>query len=295
MTARAATPVEAMVTSSFAWPNGKRIAVTVTVLLETWSDGKAAPYSIQTTSLKPGVVDHSGIAWGQYGGNEGIWRIMRILDRFGVPGTFCPNAQSARLYEKAIRQAIKSGHEVAGHGNFQDQLMVYMEAGAEQALIRQSLDLLAQVTGERAKGWCSPVLAWSENTFDFLVQEGLLWHGEAKYFSIPRKITNGNGTLIALPVSYFSDNRVLSASPLDFHDVYRETFDYLYAHEPMSMLPIAMHCHWGGRPLMAAMLQKILTHYAQFSDVWFASSTEIAQWMIEQKVDGAPYDRRFFA
>ena len=95
-----------MVTSAFAWPNGKRIAVTVTVLLETWSDGNAAPYSIQTTALKPGFVDHSGIAWGQYGGNEGIWRIMRILDRFGVPGTFCPNAQSAKLYEKAIRQAI---------------------------------------------------------------------------------------------------------------------------------------------------------------------------------------------
>ena len=287
--------MEAMVTSSFAWPNGKRIAVTVTVLLETWSDRNAAPYSIQTTSLKPGFVDHSGIAWGQYGGNEGIWRIMRILDRFGVPGTFCPNSQSAKLYEKAIRQAIKSGHEIAGHGNFQDQLMVYMETEAERASIRQSLDLLAQVTGERPKGWCSPVLAWSENTFDLLVQEGLLWHGEAKDFSMPRKITTKSGSLIALPVSDFADNRVLRASPLDFHDVYRETFDYLHAHEPMAMLPVAMHCHWGGRPLMAAMLQKVLAHYSQFTDVWFARSSEIAQWMIAQKVDQVSYDTRFFA
>src|SRR4029079_9424773 len=171
--------LEALVASSFTWPNGKRIAVAVTVLLEPWSDGKAAPYSIQTTSLKPGFVDHSGIAWGQYGGNEGIWRIMRILDRFGVPGTFCPNAQSATLYEKAIRQAIKSGHEVAGHGNFQDELMVYQEPEAERALIRQSLDLLAEVTGERPKGWCSPVLVWSGHAFDLLVQEFLQWRGEA--------------------------------------------------------------------------------------------------------------------
>ena len=282
-------------TPSFAWPNGKRIAVTVTVLLETWSDGKAAPYSIQTTSLKSGFADHSGIAWGQYGGNEGIWRLMRILDRFGVPGTFCPNAQSAGLYETAIRQAIKSGHEVAGHGNFQDQLMVYMQPEDERALIRQSLDLLAQITGERPKGWCSPVLAWSENTFDFLVQEGLQWHGEAKDFSMPRKVETKSGSLIALPVSDFADNRVLRSSPLDFYDVYRETFDYLYAHEPMAMLPIAMHSHWGGRPLMAAMLQKILTYYGQFSDVWFARSCEIAQWMVERKVDSVPYDQRFFA
>ena len=46
--------------------------------------------------------------------------------------------------------------------------------------------------------------------------------------------------------------QALRASPLDFYDVYRETFDYLHAHEPMGMLPLAMHCHWGGRPLMAA-------------------------------------------
>jgi len=284
-----------MAKSAFVWPNGKRIAVTVTVLLETWSQGKAAPYSIQTTSLKPGVVDHSGIAWGEYGGNEGIWRIMRILDRFGVPGTFCPNAQSAKLYQKAIRQAIQSGHEVAGHGNFQDQLMVYMESDAEKALIRQSLDLLTQLTGERPKGWCSPVLAWSENTYDLLVQEGLQWHGEAKDFSMPRKITTGSGSLIALPVSDFADNRVLRASPLDFYEVYRETFDYLYAHEPMAMLPLAIHSHWGGRPLVAAMLQKILEYYGQYSDVWFARSSEIAQWMIDQKVDDVRYDERFFA
>jgi hypothetical protein len=38
------------------WPDGNRIAVSVMGVLETWSDGKAAPYSIQTTSLKPGVV-----------------------------------------------------------------------------------------------------------------------------------------------------------------------------------------------------------------------------------------------
>src|SRR6266852_4667159 len=32
---------------TFHWPNGKRIAVAVTVMLETWSEGKAPPYSVQ--------------------------------------------------------------------------------------------------------------------------------------------------------------------------------------------------------------------------------------------------------
>jgi hypothetical protein len=46
---------------------------------------------------------------------------------------------------------------------------------------------------------------------------------------------------------------------------------------------------------MAAVLHKVLTYYTQFSDVWFARSSEIAQWMIEQKVDEVRYDQRFFA
>jgi peptidoglycan/xylan/chitin deacetylase (PgdA/CDA1 family) len=284
-----------MTKSTFEWPAGKRIAVSVTVLLETWSEGKAAPYSIQTTSLKPGSVDRSGIAWGQYGGNEGLWRIMRILDRFNVPGTICPNATSAQLYPEAIRQAIRGGHEIAGHGHFQDELMAYMEPAQERELIGRSLAMIEEITGQKAKGWCSPVLAWSENTFDFLVQEKLVWHGEAKDISLPRKITTKSGSLIALPVSDFADNRVLRSSPLDFYDVYRETFDYLYEHEPMAMLPLAIHCHWGGRPLMAAMLQKILTHISVRPDVWFARSSDIAEWVIQRGFDDAPYSKRFFA
>ena len=103
---------------------------------------------------------------------------------------------------------------------------------------------------------------------------------------MPRKITTKSGSLIALPVSDFADNRVLRGSPLDFYDVYRETFDYLHEHEPMAMLPIAMHSHWGGRPLMAAMLQKILTHYSQFS------GCVVCPQLRDRAVDDRPEGRR---
>ena len=94
--------------SKFEWPQGKRIAVTITVLLETWSEGNAAPYSVQTTALKAGAKDHSAISWGEYGGNEGLWRIIRTLDRFQTPGTICPNAASARLYPTLSVRPLKA-------------------------------------------------------------------------------------------------------------------------------------------------------------------------------------------
>lgn len=284
-----------MSNGKFEWPQGKRIAVPITVLLETWSDGKAAPYSVQTTSLKPGAIDHSGISWGQYGGNEGLWRIMRVLDCFNARATICPNTASAQLYPEAIRQAIKAGHEIAGHGYFQDEILAYRQPEEEQEIIHRSLQLLEEVTGLKAKGWNSPVLAWSEHTYDFLVQEGLTWHGEAKDTSMPKKIKTKSGSLIAIPTSDFADNRVLRSSPLDYFDVYRETFEYLYRFEPMAMLPIAIHCHWGGRPLMSAMLAKILEHIAAHSEVWFPTGSEIAEWMYERDFEDTSYSGRFFA
>ncbi len=45
------------------WPGGAKIAVLVTIMFESWSEGKAPPYSPMTTALKPGTVDRLGISW----------------------------------------------------------------------------------------------------------------------------------------------------------------------------------------------------------------------------------------
>ena len=53
--------------------------------LETWPEGSAPNYSVQTTHLKKGTVDHAAKAWSTYGGRVGVWRLMRTLERLGVP------------------------------------------------------------------------------------------------------------------------------------------------------------------------------------------------------------------
>jgi len=99
---------------------------------------------------------------------------------------------------------------------------------------------------------------------------------------------------VMIPWSDFVDNRVLRSNPLDFLQVYRETFDYLYAREPMGLLHIGFHCHFGGRPMMAAMLHKLLQHLRGFPGVWLTTHSEIARWYDEQKIDDPSYARRFF-
>ena len=76
----------------FSWPNDARIAVVVTCLMENWSGDKGPPFSVQTTSLKPGTHDRAAMTWGWYGTRHGVWRLLKILNENEAPSTFVANA-----------------------------------------------------------------------------------------------------------------------------------------------------------------------------------------------------------
>ena len=99
-----------MTSSSPSWPNGKRIAVLVGVLLESWSDGKSPTYFTRTTPLKPGAVDRAGIQWANFGGEEGVWRILQVLRAARLPATVFCNALSAERHPEAVKAIKRTIH-----------------------------------------------------------------------------------------------------------------------------------------------------------------------------------------
>ena len=281
-----------MLKRRFTWPKYQRIAITVAVMLEQWSEGKPPPWGVQGTSLKPGTLDRSGISWGTYGGKVGVWRIMNLLKNNNVRATFCANARCAEIWPEAIKAVIESGHDVAGHGYLQDQLLAYMNPAEEHASIKKSLDILEQISGKRPVGWISPVVAWTDHTSELLVQEDVAWHGDWLDIDLPRVATTTSGRIAYIPASDFTDSRVARASPMVLWDVYKETFDYLYLREAPAYLGLTLHCHFGGRPLVCAVFDKILKYFAQFPDVWIASHREIARWTLDQNFDAETHARR---
>lgn len=281
-----------MSTHTGSWPNGKRVAVAVTVMFEAWSEGGAPTYSVQTTHLKPGTVDHAGAAWSTYGGRTGVWRILRLLDRHGLPATFFTNARCAELYPDAVRHIAAAGHDIGGHGITQDGLLGYMAPDEQRQTIRRSLDLLESCTGSRPTGWVSPVLAFTPETAGLLAEAGLAWHADVTYTDLPHLVQTAHGPIAAVPSSDFTDNRVLRSSPHDLLDVYLDTFDYLYRHEPMGLLVLTMHCHFGGRPMITAAFDQIFGRLKQYPDVWFARHEELGAWA--RSAPEVTYRSRFF-
>jgi allantoinase len=281
-------------TNGFSWPNDARIAVVMTCLWENWSDGKGPPFSVQTTALKPGTHDRAAMTWGTYGGRAGVWRLLKILNENKVSATFVANARALELTPAAARQAIKSGHEIAAHSYTQDTILAYLSPEEEKALIKRCIDIQKAITGSRPKGWLSPVVSPTAHTEAFMAEAGFLWYGDYNNIDLPQRVKTKKGSIVALPHTDFADHRALRLNSRDWFDVYKDTFDYLYANESTSYLNITVHCHFGGRPLMAAQVDKILKYIRGFSDVWIVRHDELAQWIKDNEIDEWTNEKRFF-
>ena len=231
----------------FSWPNDARIVVAMTCLMENWSGDKGPPFSVQTTGLKPGTHDRAAMTWGHYGSRNGVWRLLKILNENKVPSTFVSNAHSMEIAPAAVEHMLKTGHEIAAHSYTQDALMAYLSPDEEKAIIGKCIDVFKKLTGAPPKGWLSPVLAPTAETERLIAEAGFLWYGDYNNIDLPFVVNTKGGPLVAFPHTDFADHRVLRANPRDWFEVYKDTFDYLYANEPNSLLNVTVHCHFGGQ------------------------------------------------
>ena len=144
-------------------------------------------------------------------------------------------------------------------------------------------------------GWISPVTAFTEHTRKFLAAEKLLWHGDARDTDLPSVVATDGGPIVQIPGSDFTDNRTLRSSPQDIWDVYKETFDYLRACESPGFLAMSLHSHFGGRPMITAVYEKLLGYMRRHDDVWFSSFGEIARWVMDTQRDADTHARRLLS
>ncbi len=67
--------------------------------------------------------------------------------------------------------------------------------------------------------------------------------------------------------------------------MYKDTVDYLYRSESIAMINLTIHGHFGGRPLISAMLVEILKYMKGISGVWFLQHDGIARWVLNHAIN----------
>ena len=279
------------------WPNGKRLALMITFNLEHWDKVKEStePYypggpGIVGGNLPGNVYDNPNFTWREYGQRVGIWRLMDIMDKAGVPATCTMNAKTGVERPQIIKAALERGWELIAHNYVQSDLLtdwMFDEQG-ERKVIQETLRVYKEVCGKPARGWLSSSLRSTLNTIDILAEEGLSFVTDLLNDDQPYMVRTRSGKpMVSIP--YTSEVNDFTVFMREGHDVdggfkvFKEQFDWLYAEGEHSgrMMNIGLHPHVIGQPFRARALKEFVDYVKQFDGVWFDTREEIADWYLE--------------
>jgi peptidoglycan/xylan/chitin deacetylase (PgdA/CDA1 family) len=265
-----------------SWPNGARVALWVIPNIEHFLfDRPSTPITLATINLRPDVLNYS---WRDYGVRVGIWRMMEIMERYGVKGTVALNSDVCKHYPRIIEGGNQLGWEWMGHGETNSTLFNSQSEDEEKALIADILKTIETTTGKRPRGWLSPALSESTRTLDILAANGVEYVGNWVNDDQPYKMRVKSGTMYSIPYSAeindipaFLD---LKQSPEAFGQMMKDQFDVLYEDGAKTgrVMSICLHPFLIGQPHRSKYFDDALKHITSRQEVWVTTGAEIIDW-----------------
>jgi len=259
-----------------------------------WKDGARCAIALsfdsdhETNELRDGGTSIGKLAWGEYGSRSGVPRILKLLEKHGVPATFFVPAVSALLHPEEQRGVVAAGHEIGIHGWIHERNSV-LPYEVERELMLRSADTLEEVTGVRAVGMRTPSWDFSPNTLRILVEMGI--HYDSSLMAdvdCYELLLEGEATgVVELPVEWIRDDAVYFAmerfeglrpqmAPEAVFDVFRREMEGAY--EEGGIFQLTMHPHRIGYRSRIWILDELIAMAKGWGDVWFATHAEVAEW-----------------
>ena len=142
------------------WPNGAEVAVSLTFDVDAESGwlGEDAGYATRLSTLSEAA----------FGPTRGVPRILEILEKHGIKGTFYVPGDTAERHTEAIRRIRDEGHEIGHHGYLHKRSDA-IDAGQQREEIERGLEALDRTLGVRPAGYRSPSWELTPTTLGLLV------------------------------------------------------------------------------------------------------------------------------
>ena len=271
------------------WPDDARIAICVIINLEHM-EWQAPEGTFQSSGLAGGSAarpfpDYARLSHREYGHRVGIFRVMDVLEKHGIPATVAMDGLTAENYPYLVRHLSGRGCEFIGHGMSVSRMITSrMTSEEEQGYIQESLSTLNANTGAEAKGWLGPEYGESSRTPQLLAQAGIQYVCDWVNDEQPYPVTTSEGELYALPIMWELDDVSALADRKVAIDRYQsmltEAFDALYDDGAVNGRVLTLHLHpWLiGQPFRIGYLDAALEHMVRRQGVWAANGSDIVQW-----------------
>ena len=262
------------------WPNGARVALWVVPNIESFS------LLERPGGLGPGKIpDIPTWAVRDYGNRVGIFRVMQVLDRYGIRATVALNSDICINHPAIIEEGCARRWEWMGHNQSNTRRLNEVSAEEEIQIIRDTLSTIERASGVRPIGWLGSGLQETWNTLDNLSAAGCEYVADwGANDDQPYLMTLDDGkTLVSVPYSYdINDKQAFerrNVSASDFREMICRQFDVLYreGEETGRVMHIALHPYLIGLPYRIDALDQALAYVCRHQGVWLATGGEIAR------------------
>src|SRR5215213_7888437 len=148
------------------WPNGAQVAVSLTFDVDCESGwlGEGDEYVRRLSTLSEA----------RFGATRGVPRILAILQRHGLKGTFYIPGDTAERHTDTCRAIVDAGHEIGHHG----YLHLRSDGATEQQQrdeIERGLEALSTQLEVTPRGYRSPSWELTPETFALLQEHGFAY------------------------------------------------------------------------------------------------------------------------
>ena len=228
---------------------------------------------------------------------DGTRRVLELMDRYDIKSTFLVPGHTALAYPNVIKDIMNRGHELAYHGWMHEDAREF-DIDGQRLIIERGLEALDLVAGVRPRGHVSPAWNMSEHTMQLVEEFGFDFDGSrmstdnrAVYVrKNDRWVLDGAfqfGELtdvVGIPVAWVMDDvplfefawgEIPGLAPASVaEETWMGEFDYAYENAPGGVFNLTVHPQCIGRGPRLKMLERLIAHASQHSDVKFTRQSE---------------------
>lgn len=277
------------------WPGGKKLAFWIAPNIEFYEfDPPKNPHRSGWPRPAPDVVGYSQRDWGN---RVGHWRLMELMDKYGMRGSISLSVGLIDHHPEIIEACVARKWEFFSHGIYNTRYSYGMDEAQERAVIEDSIRSVEAATGQRIRGYLAPALTHTERTFDLIAEYDFWYTCDLFQDDQPQPLKTKSGKLISMPYSLEVNDVItygqLGMSPQRYADVLKRHFDQLLAEGERSgaVMCIPLHAYLVSQPHRIGPFEQALQHIAAHKDdVWITTAAEIAGHYREKYWDAALQD-----
>ncbi len=264
------------------WPENRPLGVSVSVMLEGWTDDAAPGIGPMGNPLRAGVFDTQAKSWAEYGARTGAWRLLDVLEDTGTKAVFYVSGVLAERHPDLIQAIAQAGHPVAAHSWSQHIIPAYQTRDEEHADLRRCIQVLQSTSGSRPQGWISPRATPSLVTAELLALEGFAWFADTFDRDLPYRLDTPAGPVTAIPFTMEVNDFPLCIryghSPEAFVRTLQSILDgWSDIRSPAACLDLTAHAHVFGRPAGAIAFKQAIRLAQANAAAWLTTHAELSR------------------